>query len=157
MSRYANANAGAVERDGAGRGVRGMAKSTRSAHLRASLRAEEAGGRWLCAARTAMPALPGPGPRRNRAGPQRKRASIFGEGAPRVPFLEQEPPLLHILFWNKSPRCQVTEVRIWQCGWFCCGSQPATDPASGGGDGAGDCDSYSNEAVGNRMPHIAKG
>ena len=120
MSRYANASAGAVERDGAGRGVRGMAKSTRSAHLRASLRAEEAGDRWLCAARTAMPALPGPGPRRNRAGPQRKRASIFGEGAPRVPFLEQEPPLLHILFWNKSPRCQVTEVRIWQCGWFCC-------------------------------------
>ena len=58
MSRYANAIAGAVEREGACRGVRGMVKDTRSAHLRASLRAEEAGDLRLCAAAAILPGIP---------------------------------------------------------------------------------------------------
>ena len=73
MSRYANAIAGAVEREGACRGVRGMVKDTRSAHLRAYLRAEEAGGLWLCGARTPIAALP--------LGPAQAPEKNFGEGA----------------------------------------------------------------------------
>ena len=105
MSRYANASAGAVEREGACRGVRGMVKDTRSAHLRASLRAEEAGGPLAlrCQDGHASSARAGPQAKPGRA-PEKKSihfwrrsppGPFFGTRAPAFtyPFLEQEPPL----------------------------------------------------------------